>query len=339
MRRLFVLVLLGILLAPLAAFAQEDPPLPRPRIDREKAEAARTVLDDETGLDQDSPALKALADALRARGQSPAGPVPSGPPQPVTLSAKISDDGVVIPDGLTWRIFDSRVDESGQLALLAKSEKAVAVFNLPPGEYLVHVAYGRSQASDTLDVTKGVNNKTIVLDSGGLRLNAAITGDIPIAAADLRFEIYTTGDNEQDRVLVAQNVAPGDVVHLNAGVYQIVSHFGKLNAEVKADLRVDPGQLTDATLYHKARKISLKLVSEEGGEAIADVDWTVKDSSGNTIYTYFGAFPGCVLANGSYSVLARRGDTVYNRDFSVTPGKPQEIEVLTSVYKGEPQSN
>jgi hypothetical protein len=35
------------------------------------------------------------------------------------------------------------------------------------------------------------------------------------------------------------------------------------------DLRVEPGQLTDATLYHRAAQMSFKLVSEAGGEAIA----------------------------------------------------------------------
>src|SRR5690554_1341496 len=42
-------------------------------------------------------------------------------PQPVTLSARISNEGEFIPDGLVWRMFDSRVDANGELAMVAKS--------------------------------------------------------------------------------------------------------------------------------------------------------------------------------------------------------------------------
>jgi hypothetical protein len=31
-------------------------------------------------------------------------------------------------------------------------------------------------------------------------------------------------------------------------------------------------------------------------------------------------------------VFAKRGDTVFNREFEVQPGQPREIEVLTAVY-------
>ncbi len=138
-------------------------------------------------------------------------------------------------------------------------------------------------------------------------------------------------DSDGGTPLVA-NVHAGQMVRLNAGVYHVVSHFGSINAVVRADLRVEPGQLTDATLYHHAAQINFRLVSEQGGEAIADVEWTVKTASGDTVYTDLGAFPSCVLSEGEYTVLAKRGDSVYNRDFSVAPGAAREIELLTTVY-------
>jgi hypothetical protein len=102
---------------------------------------------------------------------------------------------------------------------------------------------------------------------------------------------------------------------------------------VRADLRVEPGQLTDATLYHRAAQVSFKLVSEAGGEAIADIDWTVKTADGaSTVFTNTGAFPSTVLQEGDYLVFAKRGETVFNREFEVQPGQPREIEVLTTVY-------
>jgi len=170
-----------------------------------------------------------------------------------------------------------------------------------------------------------------VLEAGALRLNSAVTGDIPIDPTLLTFDIFTGGD-EASRTVVAEGLLANDIVTLNAGTYHIVSHFGTINAVVRADLRVEPGQLTDATLYHHASQVSFKLVSEAGGEAIADVDWTVKTSDGATIFTDLGAFPATVLAEGDYLVLAKQGEQVFNRAFDIKAGPAREIEVLTSAF-------
>ena len=251
-------------------------------------------------------------------------------PQPVTLSARLTDDGPFIPDGLVWRVFDTRTDETGELALVAKSEDATASLSLPPGEYIMHVAYGRAQASDTLFVEPGPNTHTLVFEVGGLRLSAMISGDVPIPDDLLRFDIYSDGPN--GRMTVAENITSGELIHLNAGIYSIVSRFGPINAVVRSELRVEPGQITEATLYHKAAQVALRLVSEEGGEAIADVEWTIKTPDGDTIFSDIGAFPSTVLAEGDYLALAKLGDNVYNREFEVVAGSAREVEILTTVY-------
>jgi hypothetical protein len=253
-------------------------------------------------------------------------------PQPVVLTAMVTDGGRQIDQGLVWRIFTTKTDTAGQLELAAKSDAPVARFELSPGNYVVHVAYGRAQASDTITVAEGSNSKNIVLEAGGLRLAAAVTGDVPIPINLLHFDVFTAGTSDADRAIVAQGIGANDILTVNAGTYHIVSYFGDVNAVVRADLRVEPGQLTDATLYHRAAQTSFKLVSEAGGEAIADVDWTVKTTDGATIFTETGAFPSTVLQEGDYLVLAKRGETVFNREFEVTPGQPREIEVLTAVY-------
>ena len=98
-------------------------------------------------------------------------------------------------------------------------------------------------------------------------------------------------------------------------------------------LALRPPPTWDGALYHRAAQTSFKLVSETGGEAIADVDWTVKTSDGaTTVFSDMGAFPSTVLQEGDYLVFAKRGDTVFNREFQVLPGQPREVEVLTTVY-------
>ncbi|MET0905700.1 MAG: hypothetical protein ABWY10_06445, partial [Tardiphaga sp.] len=168
-------------------------------------------------------------------------------------------------------------------------------------------------------------------EAGGLRLNSAVTGDIPISPTLLKFDIMTAGP-ENTRAMVAADLPANEIITLNAGTYHIVSRFGSINATVRADLRVEPGELTEATLYHHASEVSFKLVSEEAGEAIADVEWTVKTADGATVFTERGAFPSTVLAEGEYLVLAKLGEKVYNREVQIQPGSPREIEVLSSIY-------
>ncbi len=332
-------ILLVVILAvasPLLALAAEGPvPLPR-RADR-MPEAAAPANEETTTPDEavDSGEAPAVPDATavpeNAALEAAESVAAAGPPQPVTLVAKITDDGGAIPGGVVWRVFETRTDASGDLALAAKSDDATAHFELPPGQYVVHVAYGRAQTTDTMTVTDGENSKSLVLDAGAMRLNAAVAGDVPIPINLLSFDIFT-GGSESERTLVAEKLSPNAMVTLNAGTYHVVSNFGSVNAVVRADLRVEPGQLTEATLYHKAAQVSFKLVSEAGGEAIADIDWTVKTSDGQSVFTNTGAFPSTVLAEGEYLVLAKRGEQVFNREFEVQAGPAREIEVLTTVY-------
>jgi hypothetical protein len=320
-----VVLLLG---APaLAASRDEAPPVPRPRPVRSvqplpPPAATDSDTNEDTSAGDDNGPLVPPAD-LSKFGTTP---------QPVTLSAEAAEKGTPISNGLVWRIYDTKPDQNGQLAMVARSEQASPTLRLKPGDYVVHVAYGRAQASDTLSIRSGASHKQMILDAGGLKLNAMITGNVPIPDKLLRFDVFTTGNGDSDRLPVAENVAPGDILTLNAGTYHIVSHFGDVNAVVRADLRVEPGQLTEATLFHKAAEVSFKLVSEAGGEAIADIDWKVDTKDGETVFTNTGTFPTTVLAEGDYTVLAKRGDKVYNRAFQVAPGKPEDIEVLTSVY-------
>ena len=298
------------------AFAQEAgdemPPMPRPRPD------PATLAPTPATPAQATPATEAIA-ALAAT------------PQPVTLSARITQDGTPIPDGLVWRIFDTVPDASGELAMVAKSDLGNPTVELPPGEYVVHVAYGRAQTSEPMSVVPGTNEKAFILEAGALRLNSAVTGDIAIPAGLLKFDIFTAGE-ENDRALVTEGLLPNEIVTLNAGTYHIVSYFGSVNAEVRAELRVEAGQLTDATLFHHASQVGFKLVSEAGGEAIANVEWTVKTADGATVFSELGAFPSTVLAEGDYLVLAKQGSQVFNREFQIQAGSAREIEVLTTVY-------
>ena len=227
-----------------------------------------------------------------------------------------------------WRIFDSRTDARANWPWSPNPRTRRPRSACRRGIH-AHVAFGRAQATDTIFIEPGPNNRTVIFEVGALKLDALIAGTSP-SPGMLRFDIFSDGPN--GRMTIAENVPPGDLVHLNAGVYSIVSRFGPINAVIRSELRVEPGQITEATLYHKAAQVTLKLVSEEGGEAIADVEWTIKTSTGETIFTDIGAFPATVLAEGEYLALAKLGNNVYNREFEIRPGSAREIEILTAVY-------
>ena len=75
-------------------------------------------------------------------------------------------------------------------------------------------------------------------------------------------------------------VKPGLVMRLNAGIYNVVGTYGDANAIARADVTVEAGKLTEATLTHAAAKVTFKLVARPGGDAIADTQWNVANAAG-----------------------------------------------------------
>lgn len=333
MRYALILATLCTLFFAGPGFAQTAKPYPNPRPDRAAlaAQAAAAELREDEAPVEEMP-VETIVDSPSDAATAAITSAISGPPQPVTLSAKISGEGALIPKGVVWRIFATKPNQDGKLQQLETSKAPTAVFNLSPGEYLVHAAYGHAQQTQIILVEKSPVAQTIIMDAGGLRLNAAISGDVAIPSNQVSFAVYPEGAEEDSRSVIASKLPPGEMIHLNAGVYHIVSNYGHVNAVVETNLRVEPGQLTDATLYHNAAQVSFRLVSEAGGDAIADVEWTVTNSDGETVFKELGTFPTTILAEGDYTVLARRSTGVFNRDFAITPGPASEIEVLTPIY-------
>jgi len=249
----------------------------------------------------------------------------------VHMEARLTEKGNALTYGLSWRVFQPIAGADGKLPLLASSEGGSTEFDLPPGEYFVNVAFGRAGATKKLVVPENGNPEpqTFVLDAGGLLLNAVSGADMRIPPDELTFNIYSNEVREDgERGLVIGDVKPGVVVRLNAGTYHVVSNYGDVNATIRADIQIQAGKLVEATIQHKAAKITLKLVSQEGGEAIADTAWSILTPSGDSVSESVGAFPVVILAEGKYTAVARHKDKIYQRDFTVTPGRNEDVEVL-----------
>jgi hypothetical protein len=147
----------------------------------------------------------------------------------------------------------------------------------------------------------------------------------------LRFSIYEAEPGpDGERALIIPDVRPGMAVRLNAGTYHVVSKYGAVNAVIRSDIRVTAGKLTEATVEHRAAELTMKLVRDHGGEAIADTSWSVLTDSGDVVRESVGAFATMVLAEGDYTVVAKNRDHVYQRELTVEAGHNEDVEVLTS---------
>jgi hypothetical protein len=249
----------------------------------------------------------------------------------LTLAAKLTEASGDIGRGLIWRVFRPEPGPDGKLPLVASAQGGTSMFQLEPGSYLVHASFGRAGATKRITVGREAKHESLVLDAGGLKLDAVLAGGVRIPPEKLRFSIYEAEPGaDGDRALIIPDVSPNSIVRLNAGVYHVVSTYGSVNAVIRSDIRVEAGKLTDATVEHRAAELTLKLVRDEGGEAIADTSWSVLTGSGDPVRESVGAFASMVLAEGEYTIVAKNRDRIYQRDFTVVGGHNQDVEVLAN---------
>jgi hypothetical protein len=257
--------------------------------------------------------------------------VPMVPAGQVALmvSARFGHDPPPITGGLHWRIYPDKPDATGVFRLLREERAAAPIFVLPPGGYVVHVSFGLATAAKKVQLRSETVRELFELIAGGARFEGRV-GDSRIPPGQITFDIYRGSQFEgDDKRPLASAIGTNDVLLLPEGTYHVVSNYGDSNATVRSDIRVQTGKLTDVVVNHRAAVITLKLVNERGGEALANTQWSVLTPGGDVVKEAVGAFPKVTLAEGDYSVVARNEGKTYNGKFKVEPGVDREIEVLS----------
>ncbi|MBV8767960.1 MAG: hypothetical protein JO094_03590, partial [Hyphomicrobiales bacterium] len=234
--------------------------------------------------------LAMLCGTMSAHSQTPAAAAPALPspspqaapaPSPemttLTVSAQFSGDQGPIRSGLEWRIF--KIMRDGTTSIVQRSKVDAPVFTLERGDYFVHVSYGFASASKRVTLGERPMTERFTLAAGALRL-AATLGDQPVPRSKVTYTIYVPAPGDPEGHQLASGIRSGEAVRLAEGVYHVVSTYGDTNATVRADLKVENGRLTDATLRHRAATVTLKLVETPGGEALADTNWSVFSPGG-----------------------------------------------------------
>jgi hypothetical protein len=245
------------------------------------------------------------------------------------LQARMTADSRPISSGVVFRVYSETLAPDGSLPKLAEIGGGTAAIGLPPGDYLVHAAYGRAGATKKIHVDGVSQGDTVVLNAGGIRLTALTGKDEPLPAGLIQFDIFAPDEEgTEERAILVDNAPPERIVSLNAGVYHVVCRYGDANAVVRADIKVEPGKVTDATVYQKAARLTLKLVDQHGGEAIANTQWSIVSQGGDSVTESVGAFPSVVLAAGDYTAIARHDGRTFERTFTVESGINRDVEVI-----------
>ena len=266
----------------------------------------------------------------------PPGTPPAGAAAPnqgvLSLTARYGKDLPVINGGLVWRVFADKPDDTGTFKLIREERGATPNIVLPPGSYVVHVALGLVSAVRAVSLKAETDRVAFVLPAGGLRIEGRV-GSSKIPPNQISFALYKGSQFEgggagAERQSLVPNVPAGDVALLPEGTYYIISNYGDANSVVRSDIRVQAGKLTDVTVSHRAAVITLKLVSDRGGEALANTAWSVITPGGDVIKESIGAFPRVVLSEGEYRAIAKNEGKVFERPFNVVNGVDAEVEVI-----------
>ena len=272
----------------------------------------------------------------------------------LNLSAVLSGGGASLTGGLRWRVFGAQADPDGSHPLIVESGLAQPTLTIPPGDYVVHVAFGLASAAKRVTLGAEVRSERLTLPAGALRIEGTLA-DAPIDPSKLSLAIYVPQNRNPLGKLVYAKAKAGDLVGLPEGSYHIVSTYldtvgarsgvspagnsGKSaapappaaipsNSVVNADIKVVSGKRIDVTIRHRCATLTLKLVNKQGAEALANTTFTVLTPGGDVIRELVGAFPSLVLAEGEYVVIARHESKVYQSTFQVQTGMDRDVEVV-----------
>lgn len=262
----------------------------------------------------------------------PPAPAPTPPARPtsVTFHAMATEGSPRLRSGLIWRVYNAQAAAEGGFELISTHREASPTATLMPGVYLVNAAYGLSNLTKKVRIEGGDNrDEAFVLNTGGLMLRAILATGEECPESEVEFDIKSDErDQFGKRDTILADAKPNKVIRLNAGAYHIKSLYGDANAKVGADITVEPGRITQATIKHTGAKITFRLVQSRGGEALADTKWQVLTSAGDTVKSNVGALPTHILAAGNYAVIAEHGGSSYSRKFTIEPGNDKQIEVV-----------
>jgi len=242
-----------------------------------------------------------------------------------TLRVKAAlTEGEATPRGTRFFVQKRDGDNWREVARSAQSEPA---FTLPEGEYRVEARLDAASVTGTVEVAAGQESTTtLTLPAGRLRVDTILEGQSDPVESGIVYRIFKLNGDEPELIKAsAQAQFEG---FLSAGRYRVVSAYGLGNAVQTQDVTIAPGETRSLRFTHKAGRAQLGLVKVKGGLTLGRVNWSIRDSEGDEIYTSTEAIPEPYLRAGQYVAIAeRQGDTV-RQAFTVSPNQKTVVEIV-----------
>lgn len=244
----------------------------------------------------------------------------------LTLRATYGERGAEIPADLVWRIYSVRGTEAQLVNKLDQPRPSIA---LPAGDYAVHVSHGLATAIRQITLTETGVIAAIPVNAGALTVSGYLgVPERPLPTHRQRLRLFIPTANNSEGRLVTDNLRPGTQLRLPEGTYHLVSTYSGSNSVVRTDVRVDTGKITEASVNHRAATMTLKLVRERGGVALAGAQWTIETPGGDVVAEAVGAFPDVDIAEGAYTVTARHNEREYKGQMRVEGGVNRDFEIV-----------
>lgn len=244
----------------------------------------------------------------------------------LAMRATFGERGGEIPGDLVWRIYSVR---GGDVQFVTKSEVPRPSFVLPAGQYAVHVSHGLATAMREVNVGELGSVASIPVNVGALSVSGYLgIPERPIPPARQKLTLYIPTANNSEGKLVTDILKPHSRLNLPEGTYHLVSTYSGSNSVVRTDVKIETGKVTEAVVNHRAATMTLKLVRQAGGVALAGAEWTIETPGGDIVAEAVGAFPSVDIGEGSYNVLARHNDREYRGQMKVEGGINRDFEIV-----------
>ena len=158
------------------------------------------------------------------------------------------------------------------------------------------------------------------LNAGAIRVLSRVAVEPPASGFTTAHRLFALSGQNRAR-LVAENVPPGELLRLPAGLYRVESELGPGNVAGKAEVHVKPGILSAVEIDHQAGVVRLSVNKDRRGSFA----WQVVDAKGRIAAEARGASLDVVLSPGRYRASAKTDDGTFTSEFSVTAGTSFEM--------------
>jgi len=242
-----------------------------------------------------------------------------------TLRVKASiGEGAATPRGTLFFLEERDGSEWRELARSAQREPA---FTLPEGEYRIAARLDVAQASMTAQVSAGEERvATLRLPAGRLVIETALEGQSGPVDGNVVYRMFRLDGGEPE--LIHASARAQYESFFPAGRYRVVSAYGLGNAVETQDVEIKPGQTASLSFTHAAGRAQLGLVKVKGGLTLGQVNWSIRDSNGEEVFTSTETIPEPNLRAGQYVAIAERQGQTARQAFTVSPNRTTVVEIV-----------